>query len=460
MIFMGKQVLKVHEDFYQQDFTEGDIVPFFEGKYRILETHFQNEYGVFILCEYLEEFERDTNSIVEEAIPAHKNNPYEVVGSIHMKGYRNLMAGPGFFIKDNRTGQTKGYSFRETMQLLMREGATNAVATRSVSGVFHSSVIDSIEGLPSFDSHFWKKYVYDQNGEPFAELTDAAHREVKKALEYAIKNLISKYRNQHRFEKVPNESVVALREIVSSAKNIVLLTGAGVSTISGIPDYRSSVESLYVKNPAILSKLNEQTFQKNPEDFWRTFYQFLQDSVATILPFPTHDAFLAARKVLKPNNVHRFFASLQEEKNVIIITQNVDGFHEQAGSENVIEFHGNVNECVCPNCYKIKQLGNFIEKLETPTCECGTILRPNVVFFGDAVRGYEQARKAVKEADLIIVAGTSLNVSPFNTLPQYKRNDAKLVLLNSGVGSLDYPFDLAINGDISEVVYQLTNNKK
>jgi NAD-dependent deacetylase len=101
----------------------------------------------------------------------------------------------------------------------------------------------------------------------------------------------------------------------------------------------------------------------------------------------------------------------------------------------------------------------FIEKLETPTCECGTILRPNVVFFGDAVRSYEQARKTIKEADLIIVAGTSLNVSPFNTLPQYKRNDAKLVLLNSGVGSLDYPFDLAINGDISEVVYQLTGKR-
>jgi NAD-dependent deacetylase len=205
--------------------------------------------------------------------------------------------------------------------------------------------------------------------------------------------------------------------------------------------------------------LNEQTFQKNPEDFWRTFYPFLQDSVASILPFPTHDAFLAARKVLKPNNVHRFFASLQEEKNVTVITQSVDGFHDQAGSENVIEFHGNVKECVCPNCYKVELLDHFIEKLEIPTCKCGAILRPNVVFFGDMVRGYEQARRAVKEADLIIVAGTSLNVSPFNTLPQYKRDEAKLVLLNSGVGSLDFPYDLAINGDISEVVYQLTGKR-
>jgi NAD-dependent SIR2 family protein deacetylase len=456
---MGKQVLKVMEDFYQKDFKDGDIVHFFEGRYKILNTQFQNHYGEFILCEYLEEFEDVKDSIVEEAIPAHENNPFEMIGTIHMKGYRNLMAGPGFFIKDNRTGQVKGYSFRETMQLLMREGATNAVATRKVSGVFHSSVIDTIEGLPSFDSHYWKKHVYDQNGNPFAELTEVANREVNRALGHAVKNLISKYRDGHSFEKVENERVSALGEMIESAENIVILTGAGISTISGIPDYRSSVESLYIKNPAILSKLNESAFLENPAEFWVTFYQFLQESVGNILPFPTHYAFLAARKVLKPNNVHRFFASLQEEKNVLVITQNVDGFHNQAGSENVIEFHGNVIECTCPNCSQLEMLDKFIERLETPICECGTVLRPNVVFFGDVVRGYEQAIEAIKRADLILVAGTSLNVYPFNTLPEYKRDEAKLVLLNSGFANHDYSFDLVIDGDVSEVVYKLTGKR-
>lgn len=452
---MGKKVLKVRQDFYQQNFAEGDIVHFFEGKYKILDTQFQNSHGEFILCEYLDEFERDESSIVEQEIPANHNNPYTIIGTIHLKGYRNLMAGPGFFVKNNQSGQVKGYSFRETMKLLIQEGATNAVATRSISGNFHSSLIDSIEGLPSFDSHYWKKLVYDQNGVPFAELTEAAKKDVERALTYAIEGLITDYRRSFSFEKVDENSVLKLSEMMETAQNVVVLTGAGISTISGIPDYRSSVESMWVKNPKILERLSETSFQENPEEFWATFYQFLQDSIANILPFPTYDAFLAARKVLKPNNVHRFFADLQEEKNVFVITQNVDGFHEQAGSKNVIEFHGNVNECVCPKCYQVEMLEKFIEKIETPTCKCGSILRPNVVFFGDEVRGYEQAIEAIKEADLILVAGTSLNVYPFNTLPEYKRDGAKLVLLNSGTSNLENPFELVINGDVSDVVRKL-----
>jgi NAD-dependent SIR2 family protein deacetylase len=456
---MGKKVLKVQEDFYQQGLAEGDIVHFFEGKYKILNTQFQNEHGQFILCEYLDEFERDESSTIEQAIPANITNPYTIIGTIHMKGYRNLMAGPGFFVKNNQTGHVKGYSFRETMQLLMREGATNAVATRTISGNFHSSLIDSIEGYPSFDSHYWKIHVFDTSGVLFAELTESAKREVDRALKYAIGGLISDYRRSFAFEKVDENSVSKLRTWLESAQNIAVLTGAGISTISGIADYRSSVESMWVKNPRILERLSDSSFQKNPEDFWTTFYQFLQDSISNILPFLTQDAFLAARKVLKPNNVHRLFAELQADKNVTVITQNVDGFHGQAGSQNVIEFHGNVNECVCPSCDQIELLDTFINQLEIPTCMCGSIMRPNVVFFGDQVRGYHQAIEVVKEADLILVAGTSLNVYPFNTLPEYKRDDAKLVLLNSETSHLEYLYDLIINGDVSEVVYRLTGKR-
>jgi NAD-dependent SIR2 family protein deacetylase len=459
MILMGKKVLKVRDDFYQQDIADGDIVHFFEGKYKIHDTQFQNEHGQFILCEYLDEFERDESRSVEQAIPANITNPYTIIGTIHMKGYRNLMAGPGFFVKNNQTRQIKGYSFRETMQLLMREGATNAVATRTVSGNFHSSLIETIEGYPSFDSHYWKKHVFDESGVAFAELTESAKREVDRALKYAIEGLISDYRRSFSFDKVDDNSVTKLKEWLESAKNIAVLTGAGISTISGIPDYRSSVESMWVKNPRVLERLSESSFQENPEEFWTTFYQFLQESISNILPFPTHEALLAARKVVKPNNVHRLFAELQEDKNVTVITQNVDGFHNQAGSRNVIEFHGNVNECVCPSCNRVEQLDTFIKQLETPTCECGSRMRPNVVFFGDLVRGYHQAVEVVKKADLIIVAGTSLKVYPFNTLPEYKRDGAKLVLLNSETSQLEYPYDLIINGDVSEVVYRLTGKR-
>jgi NAD-dependent SIR2 family protein deacetylase/molecular chaperone GrpE (heat shock protein) len=456
---MGKQVLKVLDDFYEKNIAVGEIVHFIEGAYKILDTHFQNQFGEFILCEYLEEIGEDMDSKVEQAIPAHANNPYEIIGTIHMKGYRNLLAGPGFFVKNIKTGDVKGYSFRETMQLLMREGATNANATRTVSGIFRGSTIDSIEGLPSFDSHYWKKEVYDQAGKPFAELTISAKREVEKALKYAIEGLISDYQSSFSFKRVDEGSITKLREEIDAAKNIVVLTGAGISTMSGIPDYRSSVESMWVKNPVMLSGLNENAFRKNPHKSWATFFQFLQECIANILPFPTHEAFLAARNVLKPNNVHRYFADLQADKNVIVITQNVDGFHEKAGSETVIEFHGNVNECVCQTCFRIELLDKFIEKLETPTCECGSVMRPNVVFFGDAVKGKEQAENSIRGADLIIVAGTGLKVYPFNQLPEYKRDDAKLVLLNSE-NDTDYLFDLVVGGNISEVVYRLSGKRK
>jgi hypothetical protein len=181
---MGKRVLKVRGDFYKQDFQAGDIIHFVEGRYRILETNFQNEYGNFVLCEYLEEYKEEADSKVKEAIPANRENPYEIIGTIHLKGYRNLMAGPGFFVKNRQTGQIKGYSFKETMSLLFEYGATNAVGMQKVTGVFHSSIIDSIEGLPSFDSQYWKILAYNEKGEPFAELTDSAKKEIHKALEY------------------------------------------------------------------------------------------------------------------------------------------------------------------------------------------------------------------------------------------------------------------------------------
>jgi NAD-dependent SIR2 family protein deacetylase len=453
---MGKKVLKVREDFYQQNLFAGDIVYFMEGKYKILDTQYRNQYGPFILCEYLEEFEENTlDSIVEQAIPADPDNPYEIIGTIHLKGYRNLFAGPGFFVKNRKQDHITGMSFKETLQILMREGATNATATRSISGVFHSSTIDSIEGLPSFDSHYWKREVYDQNGKAFAELTDSAKREVHRALPHAIRNLISDYQKSFPGGNIEEERLIRLREEIDSAPNIVILTGAGVSTMSGIPDYRSSMESLWVKDPHILARLNDSTFSQNPGEFWAIFYKFLQKSIANILPFPTHEAFLAARKMLKPNQVHKYFAALDADKNITVVTQNVDGFHGQAGSKRVIEFHGNVHECVCPNCHQVAMLDLFIEELQPPVCECGVVMRPNVVFFGDEVKGYQQAIEAMKEADLILVAGTSLQVYPFNTLLDFKKRNAKTVLVNAETPHADEKFELILNGNVSDIVYRL-----
>ncbi|WP_078549743.1 hypothetical protein [Litchfieldia alkalitelluris] len=185
---MGKQVLKVREDFYKKDFIVGETHSFFEGKYKILDTDYRNEHGVFILCEYLGEYEEvGLKSEVIKSIPAGVDKPFKMIGTIHILGYRNLLAGPGFYVEDRRTGEVVGMSFRETLQLLFNEGATNAEGFKTGTGNFCSSTIDSVGELPSFDSHYWKIPAYDENGVAFAKLTQAAKREVAKALRYAVK---------------------------------------------------------------------------------------------------------------------------------------------------------------------------------------------------------------------------------------------------------------------------------
>lgn len=194
-----------------------------------------------------------------------------------------------------------------------------------------------------------------------------------------------------------------LAETLKTPHNILFLTGAGVSMDSGIPDFESTDKTWNYKLPRI-EVMSRPYFNQNPQNFWKiyreTFFQKL-------------DA--------EPNNFHHFIASLEKDHNVTVATQNVDGLHTKAGSTNVIELHGNMNQAICTrqSCstiYNMKEINN--EAL--PRCKkCRKTLKPDISLFFEGINGYSDSQYALLDADLFIVAGTSLQVGPVNELPYF-----------------------------------------
>ncbi|MDD9148773.1 MULTISPECIES: SIR2 family NAD-dependent protein deacylase [unclassified Sporolactobacillus] len=200
-----------------------------------------------------------------------------------------------------------------------------------------------------------------------------------------------------------------LNQIVAGDKRIAVLTGAGVSVPSGIPPFRGS-NGLY-QHADVGRYLSMNYFESRPESFW-AFYWSLFDA----------DLLLGA----KPNPVHLWLSSLEKDREVTVMTQNIDGLHSKAGSRHVIEVHGAFDRTVCPKCGAVYPTDSVRhEKVPRCTAEdskggiCGTVLKPDIVLFGEAVRGFEQAENAVRTADRLLILGTSLTVTPANLLPVY-----------------------------------------
>ncbi|OZM56461.1 hypothetical protein CIB95_11845 [Lottiidibacillus patelloidae] len=491
---MARTILKVLDDFYDKDIKVGDKVSLFFYRVKILDMEYKNEYGTFIKCkvlpdklwdEVLDNIDESSDSFEERLmnydyedesfddledesssaspneyetkakIQPHPNNPLEIVGTIHIPGYRNLLGGMGFYVKNIETEEIKGYSFGETSWLIQKYGATNAYA--------YGNLIDTIDELPSLDSQHWKVAAYTDTGELFAPLTDRAKLELKEGFKYAVESKTREYASQfsknNNYRELDSNALEEVISAINTAKNIVILTGAGISTMSGIPDYRSTVESMWSRQPEYIDKLSENTFNEDPVLFWKHFYDLLKTTLHPIMPFQNHESLLAAMEGISPNDAHRFFRFLEKDlsKNISIITQNVDGLHNKAGNKDIIEFHGRIKECICPQCKKIYLMVDVLKENETPVCNCGEILRPNVVFFGDEVKSPESAEEKVKNADLILVAGTSLQVHPFNALLLSKRNDAKLLLLNNENTNYSQAFDVHLKGNVSTVCRYLRN---
>ncbi|EAD7212343.1 NAD-dependent protein deacylase [Listeria monocytogenes] len=214
-----------------------------------------------------------------------------------------------------------------------------------------------------------------------------------------------------------------LNEALKKAERIVFLTGAGVSVPSGIPDYRSK-NGLYAGMSSPEYMLSHTCLMREPEKF----YQFVTENMY----YPN----------AVPNMIHTKMAEIEMEKDVTIITQNIDGLHEKAGSKKVVNFHGSLYHCYCQKCGMSVTAQEYL-KSDIHT-DCGGIIRPDVVLYEEAISesAIEQSLAAIRQADLIVIVGTSFRVSPFCNLTDYRNKKARIFAVNKERISLPYPFEM------------------
>lgn len=227
-----------------------------------------------------------------------------------------------------------------------------------------------------------------------------------------------------------------LKEMLANSTNVVFFGGAGVSTESGIPDFRS-VDGLYNQEydypPETI--LSHTFFMRDPKEF----YRFYQNKMLCL------DA--------KPNAAHRKLAQWEAEgKLKAVITQNIDGLHQMAGSKEVLELHGSVHRNYCMKCRKSYEARYMLEATGVPVCECGGIIKPDVVLYEEGLDNQIMSRAIahIAKADVLIVGGTSLAVYPAAGLIDYYRGN-KLVLVNKTTTPMDHNADLLVQGSIGEI---------
>ena len=236
------------------------------------------------------------------------------------------------------------------------------------------------------------------------------------------------------------ESMEQLKRWIRESENIVFFGGAGVSTERLISDFRG-VDGLYSQQykypPEMI--ISHSFYVKNPEEFYR-FYK-------KRMLFP--DA--------KPNRAHLALAKLEEEgKLTAVITQNIDGLHQMAGSRRVLELHGSVHRNYCTRCGKFYSLQDILADKNSdgiPRCTCGGIIKPDVVLYEESLDSQvlSQAISAISTADMLIIGGTSLTVYPAAGLIDYYRGD-RMVLINKTVTPMDGKADLVIAGSIGQIL--------
>ena len=235
-----------------------------------------------------------------------------------------------------------------------------------------------------------------------------------------------------------DEKIRILKEYVEESKAIVFFGGAGVSTESGIPDFRST-DGLYHQEwkypPETI--LSHSFFVKDPEEFYR-FYK---------------------KKILcldaKPNNAHKKLAQWEQEgKLTAVVTQNIDGLHQMAGSKKVYELHGSVHRNYCQRCGKFYDAHYIQDSDGVPRCECGGMIKPDVVLYEEGLdsRTIQGAVEAISQADLMIIGGTSLAVYPAAGLIDYFHGK-HLVVINRAATPRDGSADLLIQRNIGEVLH-------
>ena len=235
--------------------------------------------------------------------------------------------------------------------------------------------------------------------------------------------------------------ILILQEILDHSKRIVFFGGAGVSTGSGIPDFRSD-NGLYTGEFEGLSPetiLSSSFFYLRPETFFRFYRKYMLHPEA------------------KPNIVHKALFRLEQQDRLRgIVTQNIDGLHRKAGNIRVYELHGNVNENACMECNASYNMNTILQTESIPRCECGGVIKPNVVLFGESLEKYVciGARREITNADTLIVAGTSLSVEPAASFVEDFRGK-NLVIINRDPTPADEKATMLIRSDVVSVFEKL-----
>jgi NAD-dependent deacetylase len=234
-------------------------------------------------------------------------------------------------------------------------------------------------------------------------------------------------------------------ELIRRSHHMIAFTGAGHSTASGIPDFRSPGSGLWEKdNPMLVASI--WAFRLNP----KTFYCWIR---------PIADLLLHA----SPNPAHYALAELEAAGFLqVIVTQNIDNLHQRAGSRRVLELHGHMREATCIRCYKKVPIDPGLERLvldgKVPHCDCGGVLKPDVILFGEQlpVRVLNEALAEARRCDLILVAGSSLEVTPAADVPFLAvENGARAIIVNLQPTAFDPQADVVIHGDVAEVLPEI-----
>lgn len=237
------------------------------------------------------------------------------------------------------------------------------------------------------------------------------------------------------------EEIAKLQEMIDDSSRIVFFGGAGVSTESNIPDFRSA-EGLYQQNYRRLSPeqiVSHSFFLREPE----MFYDFYKNKMM----------FLDA----KPNPAHRKLAELEEKgKLTAVITQNIDGLHQAAGSKNVLELHGSIHRNHCRKCGQFYDARYVKEAEGVPRCVCGGMIKPDVVLYEESLDSgvMDRSIQAIREADMLIIGGTSLVVYPAAGFIDYFRGKY-LAVINKSSTAREVGADLTISAPIGEVLGQI-----
>lgn len=231
-----------------------------------------------------------------------------------------------------------------------------------------------------------------------------------------------------------------LKDIINESHNIVVFSGAGISVPSGIPDFRSA-DGIYNQKTKIKASpediISHTFFVNNPEDF----YSFYKEKMC----YPKAE----------PNIAHKYFADLEKKgKNVIVVTQNIDGLHQKAGSSMVYELHGTIYQNFCQKCGRMFGLDYVMNAKGVPYCDkCGSIIKPNVVLYEEGLDEDTISRSinAIMTCDLMIIIGTSLRVYPAAGFIRYFRGKY-LVVINKDSTAYDSNCDLVFNEDVANVI--------